>query len=299
MAIHQLRTLGGVSLDGLPIEEPRLVAVLVLLGFAGDAGVAEPELLLRVVPDLSAEKGRAEVARLVSRSRELLGGDAAVERTADGYAVVPGTIALDVRTLAAPVDRECGEFLAGFKFPGNPEFKEWLAATRHRVEPLASDRSVAATTSPAPIRDRLRRWKIAALILGLGAVAIWVARPRHVVGFATGDPVLLADIRNETGDSLFDSGLLSAASVALQQSGKLRLWPRSRLGEVYRLMRVTNRDTALTFDLAQEVAERDHVRFVLGLQIDRAGEGYRLTGRLADVQRKNPVIETRDRKSVV
>jgi tetratricopeptide (TPR) repeat protein len=290
MATHRLQTLGGILLDGVALDEPRLAALLVLLGIAGDEGVAEPELLLRLAPDLTAEKGRAEVARLVARSRSLLGGDSAITRTVDRYAVAPGTMALDVRTLAAPVERECSEFLAGFKFPGNPEFREWVAATRHRV--VAADRSVGATVSRVTIGDNLRRWKIGALMLALAAGAIWLAQPRHVDGFATGDPVLLSDIRNETGDSLFDSGLLSAASIALQQSGKLRLWPRSRLGEVYRLMKVTNRDTALTFDLAQEVAERDHVRFVLGLHIERAGEGYRLTGRLADVQRKNPVIET-------
>lgn len=87
---------------------------------------------------------------------------------------------------------------------------------------------------------------------------------------------------NETGDSLFD-GLTRAAIIGLQQSRHVRLHPRARLPEVYRLMRFENEDTALTFELAQEVAVREGVRFVLGLRLGREGDGYRITGQLADV----------------
>ena len=72
-------------------------------------------------------------------------------------------------------------------------------------------------------------------------------------------------------------------TVALQQSSHLRLYPRARLPGIYRLMQLPNTDTALTFALARQVAHRDHVRFVLGVEIARADDRYRIVARLADV----------------
>src|SRR5262249_23021969 len=102
-------------------------------------------------------------------------------------------------------------------------------------------------------------------------------------------------IANETGDTIFDRSLASAAAIALQQSGRLRLYPRTRLTSVYRLMRIANPDTTLTFDLAKQVAQRDDVRFVVGMRIARDGEGFLLSSRLADVTNENSLVETRAR----
>jgi tetratricopeptide (TPR) repeat protein len=62
--------------------------------------------------------------------------------------------------------------------------------------------------------------------------------------------------------------------------------------EVLPLMRVTNPDTVLSFELAQRVAERNQIGFVLGLWVDRVPTGYRLTARLADVRSYRDVFET-------
>src|SRR4051812_41267213 len=66
----QLRTLGTISLTGptgaIPLDEPRLVALIVMLAIAGDAGVSEDELLLRLTPDAKPAMGRAEIGRLIA-----------------------------------------------------------------------------------------------------------------------------------------------------------------------------------------------------------------------------------------
>lgn len=293
MTRKHLRTLGAVSLDGpagvIALDEPRLVALVVMLAVAGDAGMSEHELMLRLTPDATAEHGRVELARLVAVARLRLGGESSIVRTADGFAFAPDSVSLDVRVLTHDTAVECDEFLAGFKLPGSPEFRDWLTATRRRVEPL---RVVEAVR---PARRRLTRKRaIAALsVLAMIVVAsgLYLASPRSLSGFSTGDPLLVADIKNETGDSIFDVGLMAATTAGLSQSGRIRLYPRSRLGEVYRLMQITNRDTALTFELAQDVAQRDRVRFVLGLQLNRVGEGYRVAGRLADVVAPQRLVE--------
>ncbi|MDQ6886132.1 MAG: tetratricopeptide repeat protein [Gemmatimonadota bacterium] len=297
MTRFQLRTLGPPSLTGpdgsLSVGDPFLLALLVRLAVAGDTGVSEGELMLLLFPDATAEKARAGLTRLLGLARQHLGADSTIVGSPGRYTLAPGVLSLDVRLLPGtdPSATECTRFLEGFALPGSPEFRHWLSETRRRVEPCPPE---IATN---PLR---RQWGsrgiriatgvvLAAAVLGIG---VHLTRSQGVKGFGTGDPILLADVRNDTGDSLFDIGLLSAATIELQQSGRLRLYPRSRLGAVYALMQIANRDTSLSYELAQEVAERDHVRFVLGLQVALDDGAYRVTGRLADVERREQVMET-------
>src|SRR5439155_2419795 len=99
---------------------------------------------------------------------------------------------------------------------------------------------------------------------------------------------------NSTGDTLFDRATLAAASVALQQSTHVRVYPRTRLPTIYGLMGIMNRDTTLSFELAQEVAERDHVRCVLGIFLSRTINVYRVVARLADVDQHRVIAELSD-----
>ncbi|MGQ0640016.1 MAG: hypothetical protein ACT4P6_04470 [Gemmatimonadaceae bacterium] len=211
-------------------------------------------------------------------------------------------IALDVDVMPDEAGTDCPEFLSELDLPESPGFADWLTAARRRVRPnalLESDapRYAADRAAAAPPNERRRnsRWRVpvlAGVVLIVGTAAwVQVARSRPVTGFHPGDAVLLADISNETGDTLFDSGILTAASIALQQSGHLRLYARTRLSAVYQRMQIKNQDTALTYDLAQEVAQRDNVRFVLGLRLFRDAGGYRITARLADVQLGGEVSE--------
>ena len=74
MAQMHLRTLGVVSLVGpagaIVLDEPRLVALVVMLAVAGVAGMSEQELMLRLTPDATAEHGRVELAQGSSRSHD-------------------------------------------------------------------------------------------------------------------------------------------------------------------------------------------------------------------------------------
>ena len=305
MHTHVLRTLGPVSLTtengvDVPLEEPGLITLLALLAIAGaNGGSSDDELLLRLTPSATAGQGRAEIDRLVAVARERLGSESAVIcRPTKGYALAAGVVEIDVRISngeSRMSSREHGapavgaEFLAGFKLPGSPEFREWVEATRLRVTP--SDVAVPAARSRWRLKSR------AGVVAGIAAIvvvltAVYLARPRVSSAFATGDQLLVADVKNDTGDSLYGPGIMSAATVALQQSGRLRIFPRSRVANVYRLMQIANPDTALSFELSKEVAQRDGtVRFVLGLEIARAGDGFHVTGRLADATGVEPPAE--------
>jgi Tfp pilus assembly protein PilF len=140
-----------------------------------------------------------------------------------------------------------------------------------------------------------RRLTTFVVLLAVLAAAACATRERG--GVADVDQVLLADVTG-AGDVAVDRALLTAASAAVRQWGGVRPYPRARLPFVYRLMRRDAADGApgaagpLGYDLAREVAERDHVRYVLGVSLAPAGEGgagWVVTARLADVRRRREV----------
>ena len=279
MRYFELRTLGAISLDGpsgpVRLDEPHLVALLVMLATAGDAGVGDDDLMLRLFPNATPQHARTELARLVAVLRLRLGDEDSVRRNGSALALARGLVRADVRVLAesSPVERP--DFLAGFRLPSSPEFDEWLTEMRQRVEPVGGER-----------RSASRVWRRAGIIVA--ALAIVTLTVTELIGrsrdtaSAGGESLLLADVANETADSLFD-GLLRAATIGLEQSRHVRLYPRSRLPEVYQRMQIADRDTALDFMLAQEVAEREGVRFVLGLRVAREDGGYRISSDLVDI----------------
>lgn len=285
---NDVRLVAPNGRDVVPLDEPRLVAFLVLLAVAGSSGAAIDDLLLYLTPDLTAEKGKLELARLAAILRAKLGGDATIAQTSTSYALEPELVELDVRILDHDAPEPCVAFLATFDSRKTPELADWIRQTRLRAVP----RDLASSRHTTWRRSRRRYAAIAIVAAAIAGAGAYIAAPSAVQGFSAGDPLLVADIQNETGDSLLDAGVATAATVALQQSSHLRLYPRSRLRTIYGLMRIPNLDTTLTFALARQVAQRDHVRFVLGLEIARAGERYRVTGRLADVASDTVVYTT-------
>jgi tetratricopeptide (TPR) repeat protein len=282
-----VRLVAANGRDVIALDDPLLAVFLVMLAVAGASGAPVDDLLLYLTPELTAEKGKLELARLAAILREKLGGEATVVRTATAYALAPGLVELDVHLDDDANGKPCADFLAGIDNRNAPERADWIRRTRLRVVPR----------DPASSRAVPRRWPRRSAAIALAAVAViaagaYIAAPRSVQGFSAGDPLLVSDIQNETGDTLLDVGVAAAATVALQQSSHLRLYPRGRLPTIYRLMRIPNPDTALTFALARQVAQRDRVRFVLGLEIARIGERYRVTGRLADVATDATVYTT-------
>jgi len=122
---------------------------------------------------------------------------------------------------------------------------------------------------------------LAVVVTGVTAGVVRGLTGRRVDA-AQGERVLLADVANETGDTLFDRSLAAAATVALQQSSRLTVYPRAQVPAIYRMMEIANPSTPLSLDLAQEVAQRGHVRFVVALRVARRGTGYLLNARLVD-----------------
>jgi tetratricopeptide (TPR) repeat protein len=284
MATWELRTIGPVALVGtdraVSLDDPMLIAFLAVLAMAGDHGIASNDLQLLLTPDAKRDVARRKIARLDARTRELLGADALEVRSGERFALAAGALSLDVDVRPAEGESEYADFLRDLRLSDAPEFDAWLAAARRRVRP----KIVAAREGTAIRQGNTLRLAAAGIVVALAIGGYVMSRPS--TGFATGDVVLLADVANRTGDTLLDQGILAAASVALQQSGRVRLYSRGRLPAVYRLMKIDDRGTPpppLDYELAQDVAER--VRWVLGLTVARSIDGYHVGARVTDVRR--------------
>jgi tetratricopeptide (TPR) repeat protein len=92
----------------------------------------------------------------------------------------------------------------------------------------------------------------------------------------------LADVVNLTGDSAFDRTLYLAASVGLQQSKHVSLFPRSRIRETLALMKRPGADSMLNESLAREIAVRENLRSVVVLGVAGVDQDYLVSGRVID-----------------
>lgn len=124
------------------------------------------------------------------------------------------------------------------------------------------------------------RPRIALLAIAAGLAALAVASPfmlpRDARSLTEQDTIVLADVQNNTGDSVFDGTLKVALAVALEQSPFLRVLPDERVQDTLRLMR-RSPDERVTRSIAREIAEREGLKALLAGSIGSLGSHYVLT----------------------
>ncbi|HSA57887.1 MAG TPA: BTAD domain-containing putative transcriptional regulator, partial [Gemmatimonadaceae bacterium] len=128
---------------------------------------------------------------------------------------------------------------------------------------------------------------VSSVVIASATLLNWVGRtaPADALALAPGSRILLADVRNGTGEPLLDAALGTAAAVGLRQSRHVALVPAQRT-------RTVTRDSArggragrpLDLDAARGIAVRDSVARVVSLDVQRFDSAYRLAARVIDPQ---------------
>jgi tetratricopeptide (TPR) repeat protein len=152
------------------------------------------------------------------------------------------------------------------------------------LAPSGTDRAAQGLASLARSAHLVRRAAIAAVPAVLVvALAFWLARPKPSLSFAPRDWVLVADVKNETGEPVFDRSLFTALTVSLEQSAHANVFPRARVAAALTRMK---RDPGSPIDaeMGREICLRENVRALVTCNIARAGTHYMLAARIVDAR---------------
>ena len=132
-----------------------------------------------------------------------------------------------------------------------------------------------AVASIAPSSHRKLYAGIAAVVLIAVALAGFFYSHR-ARALTEKDSILLTDLVNTTGDSVFDGTLKQALAVQLEQSPYLNVMPQSRIQEALRFMGKSP-DERVTSDVAREICLREGITGMLTGSISSLGSHYVIT----------------------
>jgi len=274
------------------------------------------------LPDFErwVEEERAKIARRVAAALESLADDAvtsgdtaAAERWSRRLATMDplnGRYALRLmESLAALGDRASAlrharvhQALVAEELGGQPDPAVVALAERLRAAPeIPRQRSTEAPAEPlaasAPLDEpataegggssrRPRRWTAIAggALVAAAVIAYAAVRTPPVSGALAreSDLVLVTDVENSTGDSVFDHSVPVALSAGLMQTSRVTLFSRARVRETLALMGKQGADTAVDEALGREIAQRAGVRLIVVPAIARFDSTYVLTARVVD-----------------
>ena len=131
---------------------------------------------------------------------------------------------------------------------------------------------------------------IAVLVL-VALIVTWVLT-RPSLAFNERDKLLVADVDNQTGDSVFDMALQTAIEADLQQSPYASIFDKGQVAETLKLMRL-DPGSRIDEELGYEVCRFSGIRAMILPRILKAGEAYELQAILIDPRRKRHVDRIR------
>ncbi|MFD0739854.1 putative peptide modification system cyclase [Lysobacter koreensis] len=204
----------------------------------------------------------------------------------------PGQILLSAvaEPLAHRAARELGERGLGltwkshgrWHFKGVPNSQEVFEVGEPGIAPLR-----APPSSPKAWRD-IPLWRRpaalaaeVALLAGIGIGAWFVTRPQPAIAFNQRDWVVVADLRNLTGDQLLDDSLEQAFRISLEQSRHVNVLSDLKTRDTLSRMQLKP-GTVLDRAIASEVAVRDGARAVILPTVSEVGGRVRVSAEVID-----------------
>jgi len=247
---------------------PRAFDVLLFLTQNPNRLVTKEELLQAVWGDTFVEEGN--LTQYISHLRKALGDNSEETRlivtiARKGYQFTADVTVAEVANMARHA-----------RLPG-----EVIETSGTDARPAESPTTGSTTKSPPP-GLRLRKWIAAAALLAVIAAAFcfyWSYRRR--VTLTAADTIVLADVKNETSDPVFDDALDTALRYEMEQTPYLNILSIDKvLGALAELKLPPT--TKLTPEVARQVCLRTNSKLVISQSIGDAGNGYHLQMRALD-----------------
>jgi DNA-binding winged helix-turn-helix (wHTH) protein/Flp pilus assembly protein TadD len=247
---------------------PKAYDVLLFLVQNANRLITKEELLQAVWGDAFVEEGN--LTQYISHLRKALS-----ENAEDTRLIV--TVARKGYQFTAEVTvAEMEETAKQTPLPGAPAGTSNADA---RYAELPAGEKAADST---PFRFHPREWFTAVALFVLIVAAFWsYSSYRQRVTLSATDTIVLADITNETSDSVFDDALNPALRYGLDQTPYLDILGTDKvLGTLAQLNLPPT--TKLTPDVARQVCLRTNSKLVISQSIGDAGNGYRFEMRALD-----------------
>ena len=226
--------------------------------------VPKEELLQAVWGDTAVEEGN--LTQYISHLRKALG-----DTSEDSRLIV--TIARKGYQFTAPVTVEEPADIA------RHARTRAVAAEPSKID--ARDVEVPGTEkvtkSPSPLtRLRMRRWFAATVLVAIFATAFWfyLSHHRRVTLSAT-DTIVLADVKNETSDPVFDDALDTVLRYEMEQTPYLNILGIDKVSGTLAQLNLPP-TTKLSPEVARQICGKTNSKMVMSQSISDAGNGYHL-----------------------
>jgi DNA-binding winged helix-turn-helix (wHTH) protein/mono/diheme cytochrome c family protein/thioredoxin-like negative regulator of GroEL len=259
-----------LSRAGLPISlTPKAFDVLLFLVQNPNRLVAKEELLKSVWGDTFVEEGN--LTQYISHLRKALGDNSEDSRlivtiARKGYQFTAGVIVVaETADIAKHATLQAAV----------------IETSKTDALPTELPTKEKVTKSPSP-RLRLRKWFAAAALMVVIAAVCWLYWTYHrPVTLSATDTIVLADVKNETGDPVFDDALDTALRYEMDQTPYLNILGMDKvLGTLAQLTLPPT--TKLTPEVARRICGRTNSKLVISQSISDAGNGYHLQMRALD-----------------
>jgi serine/threonine protein kinase/tetratricopeptide (TPR) repeat protein len=159
------------------------------------------------------------------------------------------------------------------------------------LDRLALGRLQTTASEPFPgVRRAGRPWRArrglflslsAGSVLAVVVLVLLVATNRPALSFAARDWILLADVENTTGDTVFDNSLDMAFRVSLEQSMYANVFSQSRVSATLARMG-KKRIEKIEIPVGREICQREGIRALVAPAVAQVGQQYSVTARLID-----------------
>ena len=217
----------------------------------------------------------------------------------------PGQILLSAvaEPLAHRAARELGERgqhliwkpLGRWRFKGVPESQYIFEVGEPGIAPLRAPPNTPKAWRDTPLWRRPAALAAEVALLAAVGVGVWfVTRPQPAIAFNQRDWVVVADLRNLTGQSVLDDSLEQAFRISLEQSRYVNVLSDLKARDTLARMK-RSPETALDRAIASEIALRDGARAVILPTVSEVGGRVRVSAEVIDPHSQTTVYtETAD-----
>jgi DNA-binding winged helix-turn-helix (wHTH) protein len=171
----------------------------------------------------------------------------------------------------------------------NPRYIETLARRGYRLMPTIEYLESALRIPPGEVNQKAHPtkrpgWRALATValFAVGGLSVWRYEVyRHRLTLAPTDTLVLADVDNRTGDSVFDDALNTALRYELEQTPYLNLLGLDKAYATMRQLKLAP-TTKFTPEVARQICGKTNSKFVISDSIADAGNRYHLEMRALD-----------------